>query len=190
MAEDGKKSNLIAQIAVGMVLAICVGGSSPWWLKELKELASDSPAPVQGSTTTTTTPQPINDQLASLDKSDLANRQKQLEDELAALRNEQRQQSSTRPTGVPDISGDWQSGLFSYKFYQRGSSLTFEEISPVYGQTAVGEGTISGQNVSLTVQNALGVQGTLNMTLSDDGQELNGTITDAFGNATAYTLTR
>jgi hypothetical protein len=187
MPEDGKKSGMIAQISVAIVIALCVGGSSPWWFKELFSAAKPETPTVQTSRVNET------DELAKLDKSDLATRQEQLEKELASLRQGQKDNPQPRSVRnqVNNISGTWEGGGSSYKFYQNGTSLTMEEFTSGYGQTAIGEGTISGQDVTLTIQTALGSQGTLRVTLSDDGRSMSGTYSDqTFGTETSYTLTR
>jgi hypothetical protein len=79
----------------------------------------------------------------------------------------------------------------TYQFYQNGTSITMEETTPGYGQTAIGEGTIDGGVVTMTIQTALGSQGTLSVTLSADGRRMSGTYSDqTFGTSTPYTLTR
>ena len=192
MAEDGKKSGMFAQIAVAIVIALCVGGSSPWWFKELFSSAKPE-APASGANRVSETTPAINDDLATANKSDLAARQEQLERELAELRQEQRENPQPRSVrnSVSNISGEWEGGGSSYKFYQNGTSLTMEEFTALYGQTAIGQGTISGREITLTVQTALGSQGTLKVTLSDDGRELAGTYSDhTFGTQSPYTLTK
>ena len=192
MAEDGKKSGMIAQIAVAVVIAMCVGGSSPWWFKELFSSAKPE-APVIDVNRGGDIKPSLNDDLATANKSDLAARQAQLERELAELRQEQKENPQPRSVrnSVNNISGEWEGGGSSYKFYQNGTSLTMEEFTAAYGQTAIGEGTIGGREITLTVQTALGSQGTLKVTLSDDGTEMAGTYSDhTFGTESPYSLTK
>jgi hypothetical protein len=193
MPEDAKKSGMLAQIAVAVVIALCVGGSSPWWFKELfSPLKPDPPKPeptqvVGGGGSV------VSEDLASVNKTDLTSRQEQLEKDLAELRNEQREnpQSRSVKSQVNNIAGAWEGGGSTYQFYQNGTSITMEETTPSYGQTAIGQGTINGTNVTLTIQTALGSQGTLSVTLSADGRQMAGTYSDqTFGMTTPYTLTR
>jgi hypothetical protein len=192
MPEDAKKSGMLAQIAVAVVIALCVGGSSPWWFKEIFSPAKPDPPKVEpaqivggGSI--------VNEDLASANKSDLASRQEQLERELAELRKEQKEnpQSGSVKSQVNNIAGAWQGDGSTYQFYQNGTSITMEETTAPYGQTAIGEGTINGRDVTISVQTALNSQGTLRVTLSADGRQMTGTYSDqTFGTTSPYTLTR
>jgi len=192
MPDEVKKSGMFAQITVAVVIALCVGGSSPWWFKELFSSLKPESAPVEGSRSVVT--KPVNtDELAKLDKSDLADRQEQLEKELSDLRQEQQQNPQPRSVRnqTASISGTWQGGGSTYTFYQNGTDLTMSETTAGYGQTAVGEGSIIGRDLVVTVQTALGSQGTLRATLSEDGRTLSGTYSDqTFGTETPYTITR
>ena len=192
MPEEGKKSGMMAQITVAVVVALCVGGSSPWWVKELFSPKPD-PAPLVETGRAAEAKPAAKDQLANLDRSDLANRQEQLEKELAELRQEQKDNPQPRSVKnqVADVSGTWAAGGSSYKIYQNGTSLTIEEFTAAYGQTAIGEGSINGQDITLTIQTALGSQGTLSLKLSADGTSMSGTYTDhTFNSQSPYTLTR
>jgi hypothetical protein len=192
MPEDAKKSGMLAQITVAVVIAMCVGGSSPWWFKEL--FSTVKPEATKIESIQVAEPRPVlNDDLANANKSDLAARQEQLEKELAELRQEQKENPASRAVRnqVTNIAGAWEGDGSTYKFYQNGTSITMEETTPGYGQTAIGEGTIDGRVVALTIQTALGSQGTLNVTLSADGRQMTGTYSDhTFGTTTPYTLTR
>jgi hypothetical protein len=191
MPEDAKKSGMLAQIAVAVVIALCVGGSSPWWFKEIfSSLKPDPPKPeptqvVGGGSV-------INDDLASANKADLVRRQEELERELAELRKEQKEnpQSRSVKSEVNNIAGAWSGDGSTYQFYQNGTSITMEETTPPYGQTAIGQGTINGRDVTLTVQTALGSQGTLSVTLSADGRQMTGTYSDQTLGTSSQTLTR
>jgi hypothetical protein len=192
MPEDAKKSGMLAQITVAVVIALCVGGSSPWWFKEL--FSTQKPdAPTVEPTRATSAGSVINDDLANANKADLASRQESLERELAELRREQKENPQSRAvkSQVNNIAGAWEGDGSLYQFYQNGTSVTMEETTPGYGQTAIGEGTINGQTVTITVQTALGSQGTLNVTLSADGRQMSGTYSDTtFGTTSPYTLKR
>jgi hypothetical protein len=192
MPEDGKKSGMLAQITVAIVIALCVGGSSPWWFKELFSIVKPEPPKIEAGNVSETRALP-NDDLASVNKSDLAARQQELEKELAELRQEQKEnpQSRSIKNQVNNIAGAWEGEGSAYQFYQNGTSVTMEETTPGYGQTAVGAGTIDGSVVTLTIQTALGSQGTLSVTLSPDGRKMSGTYSDqTFGTSSPYTLTR
>jgi hypothetical protein len=192
MPEEVKKSGMLAQITIAIVIALCVGGSSPWWFKEMfsslkpEATAVETSRPVVAKGNST-------DKLATVDRADLADRQEQLENELAELRQEQKQNPQPRSVRnqTASVSGAWQGGGSSYTFYQNGTDITMSETTEGYGQTAVGEGTLVGRDLVLTIRTALGSQGTLRAVLSEDGKTLSGTYSDqTFGSETPYTITR
>ena len=192
MPDEVKKSGLMAQIFVGIVLAACVGGSSPWWLKEIKELFASSP-PAAASAGERSKPA-IDDEIAKLDKDDLISRQKELEKQLEDLKRGQQSDPQSQPVRnkTHDVGGSWNGADGStYTFFQNGNNITFEEFTPDLGKTAVGTGTISGRDMTFSVQTALFSQGTLTLRLSDDGSQMTGTYTDqTYGLQTSPVLTR
>ena len=186
MPEEGKKSGVFAQIIVAVIIAMCVGGTSPWWYKEVFGRKPEVvPPQVSGQGLVNS------EKLSQLNNSDLDKRQKQLEEELANLKRDQ-QQKTTPARQVrtqANIAGTWQGDGSSYMITQNGNIVAFQEFTQPYGITAGGQGTISGSDITFSVQTAFGT-GTLQMTLSDDGDEMTGTYTDAYGNQRPYTITR
>ena len=78
-----------------------------------------------------------------------------------------------------NLTGTWY-GLngISYQIFQNGNLVTIQEISPLYGVTAVGQGQIQGQSVVINYQTASYTQGVANLTISPEGRSLNGTFRD------------
>jgi hypothetical protein len=103
----------------------------------------------------------------------------------AQVRHDPKSQPTQQPKLTPqppvlvNINGTWYSdeGL-SYVITQSGNNIYLEEINPLYGTTASGQGTISGQDVDISVTTAAGTQGRARFRVSDDGEELIGEYTD------------
>ncbi len=90
-----------------------------------------------------------------------------------------RTSTAAKPARRVSLTGTWQSpeGL-SYVIHQEGEDLTIQEVSPLYGVTAVGEGTIEGQKVEISYATAVGTMGKADLTLASSGKELTGTFKD------------
>ena len=198
MSTETKKSGVMAQIIVGIVIALCVGGSSPWWLKEVKEIfAGPAPEPQAASQTQTSTSggggsTSNSSYLAGLQSSgDISERQKVLETELEEIKKQQEDERPARPVrGQLNISGTYHDADSQATFYQIGNTVTMEEFTPGYGRTAVGQGTIDGNEITMTIQTIFNTQGTLSATVSDDGRQITGTYTDAALGTAPYSVSR
>jgi hypothetical protein len=81
---------------------------------------------------------------------DVAAAQPQLEQQVADLEEQATQQPESGQTASLDISGVWQGDDgFTYTFEQYGAYLVWQEASPEYAVTAVGEGYAEGNFVYL-----------------------------------------
>lgn len=198
MSTETKKSGMMAQIIVGVVIALCVGGSSPWWLKEVKEIfvgpaAETQAAQSQSAPLSAGGPVSNSNNLAGINKSDISTRQQQLEAELEEIQKQQEDEAvPSRPArGQLNITGTWHDADSQATFVQIGNTITFEEFTPGYGRTAVGQGTISGNEITMTIQTIFNTQGTLEATVSADGKQISGTYTDlVLGASSAYSISR
>lgn len=74
---------------------------------------------------------------------------------------------------IPAIYGQWFSpqGL-TYIIQQRGNYITIQEMNPLLGITAVGEGTIQGQQINISYTTAAGTFGQAALSLSNDGRTM------------------
>ncbi|MCI0694066.1 hypothetical protein L0337_18915 [candidate division KSB1 bacterium] len=126
-------------------------------------------------------------EIEQLSDQKLAERQAQLEQKLREMEDalerakEKGQQSESAqelPTQYVNIAGTWYGGGVSYLIQQIGSALTIQEISAIYGVTAVGQGTINGHDISFSYNTALGTRGSALLKLSADGRQITGTFTD------------
>lgn len=181
MSEGQKKSGVFSQLFVGIVMALLVGGTSPWWYNEFFGDKEKGLAP--------------KDKLEEISTENLARRQKELEQELREIKqNERYEHESSEPVTETDvsISGTWQGvqGI-TYKIEQFDNEITLQEITPYYGITAVGRGTIAGREVSISYTTASYTTGTGRLKISENGREMNGTFTDSMsGMRVAASLTR
>jgi hypothetical protein len=129
-----------------------------------------------------------NQEIEQLGDQKLAERQAQLEQKLREMeealqreknRGQQSNEAQESPAQYSNISGTWYAGVgVSYVIQQIGSAVTIQEISSLYGITAVGQGTITGRDMSFYYNTALGTKGRALLKLSVDGQQLTGTFTD------------
>lgn len=85
----------------------------------------------------------------------------------------------TREVASINISGSWlgANGL-TYVITQSGHVVTIQEISPVYGVTANGEGTVSGTEVDITYSAVDGSIGIASLIFSEATGELSGTFSN------------
>ncbi|MDZ7364143.1 MAG: hypothetical protein ONB46_26030 [candidate division KSB1 bacterium] len=129
-----------------------------------------------------------NQEIEQLGDQKLAERQVQLEQKLremeeALQREKNRGQQSERTQELPaqyaNIGGTWYGGGgVSYLIQQFGTAVTIQEISPIYGVTAAGQGTITGRDISLSYRTVFGTMGSAQFKVSADGRQLTGTFTD------------
>jgi hypothetical protein len=93
--------------------------------------------------------------------------------------------------GIADLSGTWQSNFgLSYIINQFGNAITIQEVHPVYGITAVGQGVISQGSINISYVNAFYARGT-GMLQLNNYRQMNGQFTDlATGFTTYITLYR
>ena len=122
--------------------------------------------------------------LQQLGAEELKSKQKELERKLAELQEKIR---TSPPENPPmegpqiwySIAGNWH-GVegSSYVVYQSGNTVTMEEVNPLFGITAVGQGTISGQDVDVSYVTGLGTVGRARLQVSGDGRQLTGEYTD------------
>jgi hypothetical protein len=78
-----------------------------------------------------------------------------------------------------NIGGRWQNptGL-SYIIQQSGDTVVLQEIHPVYGVTAVGQGKIQGQSVEVNYITLVGTSGRADLQISADGKSITGSASD------------
>ena len=166
MVEGKKKSGILAQIFVAAIVALLVGGTAPWWWSEF--FGDRKP---NAST---------NDQLADLTPDELIQRQKRLEEELHRMREELRNNSQTvRSEPKLNVSGTWRGTQgISYIIHQSGNAITIQEINPIYGVAAVGQGVITQRDIEISYTTAAFTRGQARLRLSDDGRQIVGTFTD------------
>jgi hypothetical protein len=129
-----------------------------------------------------------NKDIEQLGDQKLAERQAQLELKLREMeealerakeKGQQSEPTQELPTQYANIGGTWYGGGgVSYLIQQIGSAVTIQEISSIYGVTAVGQGTITGQDISFSYSTALGTRGRAQLKLSADGRQITGTFTD------------
>lgn len=157
------------------------------------EFHSPNDARSNNTVSSSTSPQPtstdataaLESQLADLERQELESRQAQLQSRLHEL--EQRIANNTSAPAAPapraviryDLTGSWESDEgVTYILSQQGNTVTLQEMNPLFGVTAVGEGRLNNNQLSITYMTALGTQGQGVLRVIDDGDELSGTITD------------
>ena len=133
----------------------------------------------------------LESKIAELEKRELDQREAALQQRLQELERrmverEQQVAPSSAPIAQPqfNLTGNWRNaeGL-NYIFQQMGNRVTIQEINPLLGIVqAVGEGTISGDRIDLTIQPVLGVGGRATLRISSDGNQMSGTVTDQLTN--------
>lgn len=119
----------------------------------------------------------------------LENRVRDMEDR---LHNSEQERRSVPFQQQFDLNGTWHSALgLSYLIRQNGNVLTIQEISPIYGITAAGEGVITHHDIIISYMAADYTTGRGALRLSDDGMQMTGTFTNlATGMSTSATLFR
>ncbi|MCK6561408.1 hypothetical protein HUU39_14835 [candidate division KSB1 bacterium] len=131
------------------------------------------------------------EQLKQVGEEELKQRQADLENKLAELEGQLRQRTPpvageqallgepSEAAGSNVLAGTWHSAQgVSYLIQQNAAALTIQEINPLYGITAVGQGAIAGQSVQFSISTAAGTWGTAQLTLSADGRQLAGRYAD------------
>ena len=120
--------------------------------------------------------------IKNIPKSEIVKRQEELKRELSHTETQmegadtQRQQYS----GMTNISGVWQAaGGISYSIQQSGNMVAMQEMNPVYGITAVGQGVISGKSVDIAYNTIAGTTGRTTLQLSEDGKQMTGSFSHA-----------
>jgi len=82
--------------------------------------------------------------------------------------------------GSPPVSGTWTGeNSLTYVITQSGDSVTIREMSPLYGITAIGQGTFDRRRLTVSYRTALDSEGTADLEMSDDGRQLTGSFTDS-----------
>ncbi|MCU0565751.1 MAG: hypothetical protein MUF49_04045 [Oculatellaceae cyanobacterium Prado106] len=121
----------------------------------------------------------VDDRIDDLPKEELERRQAELEERFRALEQKENQSPIPPQAEYIDLNGIWygHEGL-TYQIVQNGNLVAIQEISPLYGITAVGQGQIQGQSVLINYQTASFTQGVANLTLSSEGRSLTGTFQD------------
>ena len=124
--------------------------------------------------------------LNDLNSSELAKRQAELEKKLRELEEKARIEKGSQPQRndrpqpqYMNVSGTWRSSVDRfYNVLQNGNIIIMEEITPGFGQTAVGQGLINQRNIELNLATAMftNVQG--HFTVSDDGLQMDGSFVD------------
>ena len=124
--------------------------------------------------------------LNDLSSSELAKRQAELEKKLRDLEEKANIEKGSQPqrndrpqTQYMNVAGTWRSSVGPYyNVLQNGNIIIMEEISPGFGQTAVGQGVINQRNIEINLATAAftNVQG--HFTVSDDGRQMNGSFVE------------
>jgi len=135
-------------------------------------------------------PDPVaRNELDRMDKQELLQRQAELERKLQAIEkdvnradpspSDPRRPQQQQQARSLNVTGSWQSAAgLTYVLQQNGNYVAFQEINPIYGITAVGEGTIAGRVLDISYTTALGTIGKAHLRVSADGQHMSGTATD------------
>jgi len=90
------------------------------------------------------------------------------------------QSVSTTTTGHGfDLNGLWDSDQgIQYLIEQDGNRIVLQEINPLLGITAEGEGRLNGRRIQLSYVTALGTSGNARLTVEDDADTLSGVFSD------------
>jgi hypothetical protein len=119
---------------------------------------------------------------------ELSENQKKLEERLNNLQNNLQNNTSQQDTSpitaarnsIANVSGLWGSPYgVSYYINQSGNRFIIQEISPIYGITAVGQGTINGSRMDLAYTTALATGGSASLQIAPDGRQISGSTRDA-----------
>lgn len=111
-------------------------------------------------------------------EADVEEAQPELEQRIATLEDQVRQQPAAGEPASIDITGTWQSrDGFTYTFEQYGAYLVWQEEAAAFGVTAVGDGIIQGDFIYLEFQAFDGTVGSVELVYGPDG--LTGTYSNA-----------
>jgi hypothetical protein len=130
------------------------------------------------------------DKLKDLPQGDLRQRQNQLRSQVRDAQEDFLTRQSESPQQF-DIHGTWHfADGASFQIVQRGNNITFQVENPNYGVTAVGRGTITGQNIDLDFHTVTYEMGEGHFRVSDDGKRIVGTANLLNGTADKIELFR
>lgn len=124
--------------------------------------------------------------LNDINKSELARRQAELEAKLRQMEEKAKKDSERQPrqndlqqVQYINVAGTWRSNLGAYyNVMQNGNTIIMAEISPGYGQTAVGQGTINQRDMNINFVTAVGTNVGSRLTVSDDGLQITGSFVE------------
>ena len=87
--------------------------------------------------------------------------------------------SDAGPSMQANLTGRWMSvdGV-AYNMVQRGDQIVFQEIHPMYGITAVGEGEVDANELSISYRLSDGSTGSGDLEISPDGRRIIGSVTN------------
>lgn len=133
------------------------------------------------------------DQIEKVGEDELKKRQAELEEKLKDLETQLAEKTEEpvgaspgvfddvrEPARIPTLAGAWRTAQgVSYYIQQNANAMTLQEVNPIYGVTAVGQGTVAGQNVQFNITTAVGTWGSAQLSLSEDGRQLHGYYSDA-----------
>ncbi|NTU58661.1 MAG: hypothetical protein HGB00_07050 [Chlorobiaceae bacterium] len=142
------------------------------------------------------------EQLKNVPKEELEQRQSNLEKRLEGINANLKQSSNDIPKSAStsaqpqantfSLSGKWGSNIgLSYLITQYGNAVSIQEFSPAYGITAVGEGQISGQAVTIAYKTAMNTQGIGTLRISPDATKIEAEFKDLYtGNISPVSMYR
>lgn len=123
------------------------------------------------------------DQLKEVPQAELKQRQDELGRELENIQRNFQNKPQSSPRGATqqqyDLNGAWRSNSgLSYNIVQYGNTITIQEISPIYGVTAIGQGIINQENIYIDFVTALYMQGKGVLKIANDGRQIEGVFTN------------
>jgi hypothetical protein len=135
----------------------------------------------------------LEQKIADIDANERRSREAELKDKLEKLEQQLKERegkstsySSNLSSGAEPINltGNWYTSAtpgVSYKIVQYDESVTFEEISSLFGiptVSAAGNGSISGSTLKLSYNTLFGTQGKGSLRIKENGDLLTGSLTD------------
>ncbi|MGH7233574.1 MAG: hypothetical protein ACREJU_19770 [Nitrospiraceae bacterium] len=99
--------------------------------------------------------------------------------EASPVQEEQDEEVAVSKSRQINLTGTWhdRTGV-SWIIHQNGNHVTVQEMNPLLGVTAVGQGTLTGRDVELTYMSAMQTTGQAALAVSPDGRNLTGTAHD------------
>ncbi len=138
-----------------------------------------------------------NKEIAGIDSSVIEERQQQLQQELAdyvQMEDSSHYDTNSVSDDVVDVNvtGTYISNDgMSYILQQNGLYVNMQEISPVYGITAAGQGMFTEEGLQINYNTILGTQGTMLLNPAENGLQLAGSFVDhTSGVSGRFILTR